>query len=228
MGFWRRLSVIVRGRAEQALGRLEDPERALHHWIVELEERLELSKRAVAGALGHEEELRGEAELHERAAEQWRQRATESLASGREDEARRALRRSRQDARQAEALRVRIAGQERDIAEARAAVERHHETLRQARERQRLLHARMRQASARRASARAVQAIEGDGLLRELARLGEEVDRQASEERLYQDLDDQLSGRDLEKSWEEREVEQDLERLRGDAEGAKPPAEARR
>jgi phage shock protein A len=209
MNFAHRFTLMVKGSLNALMDQIEDPEQSLHQLILEMEEQLEVAKRAVAQAIANEDHLRSRIAFYEKDAEEWQTSARRALKRGKEDDAREALRRHEQARHQASTLKENLASQEQDTEEVRESVK--------------LLHERLGQAEARKAAGKALRGMERTNVFDEFDRLGDRVDRQAAEERAYLHLDDQLSGTDVRRRFRndalDEAVEDGLEALRREMEG---------
>ncbi len=197
MNLTQRFCLLVKGSLNSVFDSMEDPERSLHQLIVEMEEQLEVAKRAVAQAMANEERLRARIATYRQDADQWQASGRRALAKGRDDDAREALRQGELADRQAQNLAEQLAAQESDTVQIRESVTRLHEQLRHGRSRLQVLQARLRQGEARRAMGKVMHGVEKSNLGGELERLGERVELWAAEEGAYLKLDDELSGNDL-------------------------------
>lgn len=223
MNFAQRFTLMVKGNLNALMDQWEDPEQSLHQLILEMEEQLEVAKRAVAQAIANEDHLRSRIAFYEKDAEEWQTSARRALKHGKEDDAREALRRHEQARHQATTLKENLASQERDTEEVRESVKLLHERLGQARSRLQVLQARLRQTEARKAAGKALRGMQKTNVFDEFDRLGDRVDRQAAEERAYLHLDDQLSGTDVRRRFRndalDEAVEDGLDALRREIEG---------
>jgi phage shock protein A len=91
MSIFTRMSDIVVANIHTLLDRAEDPVALLAQVNREMEAGLAEARRSAAMAVAAERRLERERDQHRTAAEYWKARAKEALASGREDLARRAL-----------------------------------------------------------------------------------------------------------------------------------------
>jgi phage shock protein A len=96
MGIFCRVTDIISANLNALLDRAENPEAMLAQVIREMEESLARARRYTALAIAAERRLRREGDDHRARAEQWRSRAGEALAAGREELARRALARKQE------------------------------------------------------------------------------------------------------------------------------------
>ncbi|MEM7587281.1 MAG: PspA/IM30 family protein [Acidobacteriota bacterium] len=207
MNLTQRFCLLVKGSLSSLFDAMEDPERSLHQLVVEMEEQLEVAKRAVAQAMANEERLRARIDRHQQSADQWQEAARRAVGKGRDAEAREALRQGEIAERQAQRLREQLAAQEQDTAQIRESVGRLHEQLQQGRSRLQVLQARLRQGEARRAMGKVMRGVASSDLSGELDRIGERVELWAAEEGAYLKLGDELSGADLKRRYETAAIE---------------------
>lgn len=197
MNIAHRFTLMVKGSLNGLMDQLEDPEQSLHQLILEMEEQLEVAKRAVAQAIANEDHLRSRIDFYDKDAAEWQTAARRALKRSQEDDAREALRRHEQAKHQVVRLGENLASQEQDSEEVRESVKLLHERLGEARSRLQILQARIRQTEARKAAGKVMRGMDKTNLFDEFDRLGDRVDRQAAEERAYLRFDDQLAGTDL-------------------------------
>ncbi len=91
MKVFRRFSLIVRGKTEKLLDRLEDPEEQLAVFVNELNAQMRDLQKAVARALADEKRLKMEIEDLMAQAAEWEKRAVLAVESGDDGLAREAL-----------------------------------------------------------------------------------------------------------------------------------------
>ncbi len=222
MNIWRRIQLVMKGRINEALDRLEDPERSLHQLVNDMEDELDAAKRAVAAAMANEDRLRAQIAFHTEDAGEWQRAAERTLGKGDEAGAREALRRVELAERQRQKLEQQLASQSQETEEVRQSVARMQERCEQSRSRLQVVQAQMRQVEARKAIGSVLSSAHTHNLRGEFDRISGRVEEEAATERNYQKLDDQLSGEDLRRRFEADAVsdaiEERLARLR-------PPAE---
>ena len=212
MQLTQRFTLLVKNRISSVLDSLEDPERSLNQLIVDMEEQLEVAKRAAAQAIANEDRLRSRIAKHREDAGRWQDAARRALVKQDEDDGREALRRAEIAERQARRLADELAAQEDDTAQIRESINRMHEQLRHSRSRLQVLHARLRQGEARRAMGKVMRGAETANLYGEFERLGERVELQAAEQNAYLRLGDELSGDDFRRRLENDEVDDSVEK----------------
>lgn len=197
MTFTQRISLFFKGRMDGLLESLEDPERSLNQLVIEMEQQLEAAKRAAARARANEKRLGQRIDTLRREADEFETGARRALTAGKEDTAREYLERAEQNRQRAEELGRQLADQERDSERIRQSMERISQQVEEARSRQQLLLARLRQGEARRAMGKVVRGASASNLAGELERLSDRLELDAAEESAYLEIDDHLSGDDL-------------------------------
>ncbi len=96
MSYFSRLSDIISCNVNDLIAGAADPLAALRQIIAEMEQGLAGARRSVAAAAHSEQRLRAEADEYSAQAKRWGVTAREELAAGREDQARLALLRKRE------------------------------------------------------------------------------------------------------------------------------------
>jgi phage shock protein A len=230
MQITQRFSLLVKGRINAVLDSLEDPERSLNQLIIDMEDELEGAKRAVASAMANEDRLRSQIDAHDSEAASWHTSAERALARGAEDDAREALRRAVLAERQRDSLQQQLVIQAEETREVRESVVKMQDRLEQARSRLQLVQAQLRQAEARRAVGKVMRRVERSSLHAEFDRISGRAEHVAATERAYQRLDDELSGDDVRRRFDELDLADDVEerlaQLKGGDARAEPEDEA--
>src|SRR5690349_18493598 len=122
MRLMQRIQLVLKGRINEALDRMEDPERSLHQLVHDMEEELDAAKRAVAAAMANEDRLRAQIEFHTRDAAEWQRAAERALGKADEAGAREALRRVELAERHRAKLEQQLASQTKETEEVRESV----------------------------------------------------------------------------------------------------------
>ena len=207
MNVTQRFTLLVKGSIDAVLTRFEDPERSLNQLVLDMEEELEAAKRAVARAMANEDRLRSRTKFHEKDKEQWEAAAESAMNKGDEDGARDMLLRAEKAERQRDRLREELHTQSDETEEIRDAIVNMHDRMQKARSRLELLQAQMRQGEARRAINKVMVGVQRANLQSEFDRVSERVELQASAERSYLKLDDELRGDHLRRQAESSAVD---------------------
>jgi phage shock protein A len=91
MGFFDRLSRLVRANANAVVGAMEDPAKILDQSVADMQADLVKLRQAVATAIASQKRIQNQAEQAEAQANTWYERAELALKKGEEDLAREAL-----------------------------------------------------------------------------------------------------------------------------------------
>jgi phage shock protein A len=91
MGFFDRLSRLVRSNANAVVGAMEDPAKILDQSVADMQADLIKLRQAVATAIASQKRIQNQAEQAEAQAKTWYERAELALKKGEEDLAREAL-----------------------------------------------------------------------------------------------------------------------------------------
>ena len=91
MGIFSRLKTLISANINSMIGKAEKPEKMLNQLIIEMNEQLIESKRAVAMAIADEKKLEREKDNQFAQAKEWERRAMLAVTSDKDDLAREAL-----------------------------------------------------------------------------------------------------------------------------------------
>ena len=115
MGFFDRLSRLVRANANAAIGGMEDPSKILDQSVADMQADLVKLRQAVAMAIASQKRLRNQAEHASTQAKTWYERAELALKKGEEDLAREALTRRKTFQETATSLSAQVQGQDGQV-----------------------------------------------------------------------------------------------------------------
>ena len=111
MGFFDRLSRLIRANANAAVSSLEDPGKILDQSVADMQADLVNLRKAVANAIASQKRLQSEAQQAEAQAGTWYKKAELALKEGEEELARAALSRRKTYQDTATALNTQLQGQ---------------------------------------------------------------------------------------------------------------------
>jgi len=101
MGILDRMSTLIRANINDMLDRAEDPEKMLNQIIIDMESSIKNAREQVAAMIVQEKELEADARQTETLAIEWGNKAERAVAAGKDDLAREALKRKRDNAENA-------------------------------------------------------------------------------------------------------------------------------
>lgn len=91
MGIFGRISDIFKANVNDALDKMEDPEKMIKQMVIEMQEAIAKATSGLATAMAQEKKLERDYKQHLNAAGSWEQKAMQALNAGNEDLARKAL-----------------------------------------------------------------------------------------------------------------------------------------
>lgn len=91
MGIFGRISDIFKANVNDALDKMEDPEKMIKQMVIEMQEAIAKATSGLATAMAQEKKLERDFKVHQEAANNWEQKAMQALNAGNEDLARQAL-----------------------------------------------------------------------------------------------------------------------------------------
>ena len=189
MKLFERFSLMMRTSITTLREKVEDPRRMIHQLIVDMEEELVCVRRNVADTIADEILLRKKAEAARAEADQWTERAAAVLRKGDETKARACLEQKVRAAQRADALEDEHRNQREQTQRLQQAVQDIEDRIRQAKQKQTLLLARLVRANSQENINRALdRACEGSAF-RHFERFEERVERAEALGEAYDRLD---------------------------------------
>ena len=91
MGIFDRFKTVVSSNINDMISKAENPEKMLNQLVLDMNELMIESKKAVAMAIADEKKLEREASENKRQAEDWEKKAMLAVRSNRDDLAKEAL-----------------------------------------------------------------------------------------------------------------------------------------
>lgn len=212
-------TLVMRSNLTTLREKVEDPERMLHQLVIDMEEELQRVRDSVAGAIADEILLGKKVAQARGEADQWLQRATGALKRGDEPAAQAALEQKVLAEQRAERLEGEHAKQKEQTAKLHAAVRDLEDKIRQARQKQTLLLARMARAESATKINRALERSESRSAFAQFGRLEQRVEKAEAMSEAYDRLDDRdPAAEDLQRQFEERDrqdrLQQELDELK--------------
>ena len=224
MGFFDRLSRLVRANANAALTRAEDPVKILDQSVADMQADLVKLRQAVATAIASQKRIQNQAEQAESQSRTWYERAELALKKGEEDLAREALSRRKTYQETATALNAQLSSQTTQIDALKKNLMALEGKIAEARTKKDMLKARAQAAQAQEQLQSAVGSLGTNSAMAAFEQMEEKV--QALEARSQAAAE--LAGADLESQFAALEgapeVDAELAALKGKLSGAAPTA----
>ena len=213
MRWFETFSLVMRTNITTLREKIEDPERVLHQLIIDMEQELENVRTSVAGAIADEIQLGKKVERSREDAAQWMQRATSSLKRGDEKAAELALEQKVLSEERADHLAKEFEKQKQQTTKLHQAVRDLEDKIRQARQKQTLLLARLARADSATKINRALDQAEGKSAFAQFSRLEQRVERAEAMSQAYDRLDDRdPDAQELERQFAEQDRQEKLQR----------------
>jgi phage shock protein A len=199
--------------------RFSDPERMLHQLIIDMEQELGRVRESVAGAIADQIQLERKVKKTQEEIDHWSERATSVLQRGDESSAKLALEQKLMCQQRGDTLTAELAKQREQTDKLRSAVQDLEDKIRQARQKQTLLLARLTRAESSSRINQALDRVQNKSAFAEFRRLEERVEREEAMSEAY----DRLEGRDpateelvrqFEESDRKERLEKELEALK--------------
>ena len=211
MKWFDNFTLIMRSGITVLEEKIQNPERMLHQLIIDMEQELEHVRAGVANAIADEIQLRKQRDRAREAAEQWLERANAALRRGDEEAAKAALEQKLLGEQRAEALEAEYRQQQRETAKLQDAVRNLEDKIRQARQKQTLLLARLVRAESQQSINRTLDGATRQSAFAQFSRLEDKVERAEA----LSEAHDRLQGRDpdaaeLERRFAEQERKEKL------------------
>ncbi|MBI2826974.1 MAG: PspA/IM30 family protein [Planctomycetia bacterium] len=213
MSWLENFTLIMRSSILTLREKVEDPERMLHQLIIDMEEELERVRASVAGAIADEIQLGERVQKAREEAEHWLERATTALRRGDEAAAKSALEQKALADERATSLDKEYAKQKEQTAKLQEAVRDLDAKIRQARQKQTLLLARLTRADSAQRIHTALNRTTSRSAFAQFNRLEQRVERAEAMSEAY----DRLEGKDpdaveLERRFAETDRQERLQR----------------
>lgn len=217
MGIFKRLSDIIKANINDLLNRAEDPEKMLNQMLIEMREQLADAKRQVATAIADEKKLKRQLDQQQQQAQEWEQRAMAALQAGKEDLAKQALARRNEANDLAQQFQEQWQKQSEAVEALKTALRGLNAKIEEAKRKKDILIARKKRAEAQKQIQETLQGIGENSAFDTFNRLEQKVLQAEAEAEASVDLNEELSGMDLEKQFAELEpaaLDDDLAELR--------------
>lgn len=219
MSWLNTFSFVMRANITTLRERFSDPERMLHQLIIDMEQELGRVRESVAAAIADQIQLERKVKKTQEEIDHWDERATSALQRGDESSAKLALEQKLMSQQRGDTLTAELAKQREQTDKLRSAVQELEDKIRQARQKQTLLLARLTRAESSSRINQALDRVQNKSAFAEFHRLEERVEREEAMSEAY----DRLEGRDpaadeLDRQFEESDrkerLEQELEALK--------------
>ena len=206
MGIFSRLKTLISSNVNDAISKAEKPEKMLNQLIIEMQEQLLESKRAVAMAIADEKKLERELANQEALAQDWEKKAMLAVRAGKDDLAKEALLRKQEYDNAAEEYRKQWEAQKESVGKLKESLRELQNKIEEAQRKKNLLVARAKRAEAQQKIQDTMTSVSGNqSAFDAFDRMAQKVDQMEAQAEAAKELEDFSKNASLEKRFKELE-----------------------
>ncbi|MDR1248779.1 MAG: PspA/IM30 family protein [Treponema sp.] len=206
MGIFSRLKTLISSNVNDLINKAEKPEKMLNQLVIDMNEQLIESKKAVALAIADEKKLERELQNQEAQAREWERKAMLAVQAGKDDLAKEALLRKQEfDTNAAEYLKQ-WESQKASVEKLKQALRELQNKIEEAQRKKNLLVARAKRAEAQQKIQSTISSVSGNRTAFDaFDRMSKKVDQMEAEAEAALELEDVSVNASLEKRFAELE-----------------------
>lgn len=206
MGIFSRLKSLIFSNVNHAIDKAEDPEKMLNQLIIEMNQQLIESKKAVALAIADEKKLERETQNQLAQSQEWERKAILAVQAGKDDLAKEALLRKQEHDNHYREYQKQWLGQKESVEHLKEALRELQNKIEEAQRKKNLLIARAKRAEAQQKIQSTITNMSGNRTAFEaFDRMAEKVDQMEAHNEAVKELDGISSNGNLEKRFAELE-----------------------
>ena len=206
MGIFSRLKTVVSANVNDAISKAEKPEKMLNQLIIEMQEQLLQSKKAVALAIADEKKLERELANQEAQSKDWENKAMLAVRAGKDDLAREALLRKQEYDNAALEYRKQWESQRDSVEKLKESLRELQNKIEEAQRKKNLLIARAKRAEAQQKIQDTMSSVSGNrSAFDAFDRMAQKVDQMEAQADAAKELEDLSNNTSLEKRFKELE-----------------------
>jgi phage shock protein A len=206
MGFFSRLKSLFLSNVNHAIDKAEDPEKMLNQLIIEMNQQLIESKKAVALAIADEKKLERETQNQLAQSEEWERKAVMAVEAGKDDLAKEALLRKQEFDNHYREYHKQWAAQKESVDRLKEALRDLQNKIEEAQRKKNLLIARAKRAEAQQKIQSTITSMSGNRTAFEaFDRMSDKIDQLEAHNEAVKELDFVSDSANLEKRFAELE-----------------------
>jgi phage shock protein A len=206
MGIFSRLKTLFASNVNALISKAEKPEKMLNQLIIEMNEQLIESKKAVAMAIADEKKLEREKDNQYAQAKEWERKAMLAVSSGRDDLAKEALLRKQEYDNAAAEYQKQWETQKASVDQLKESLRELQRKIEEAQRKKNLLIARAKRAEAQQKIQDTISTVSGNrSAFEAFDRMAAKVDEMEAMADASKELEDLSQGANLEKQFAELE-----------------------
>jgi phage shock protein A len=206
MGIFSRLKTLISSNVNDVISKAEKPEKMLNQLIIEMNEQLIDSKKAVAMAIADEKKLEREKENQAAQAQEWERKAVLAVNAGKDDLAKEALLRKQEYDRAAAEYQKQWEAQKASVDKLKESLRELQNKIEEAQRKKNLLIARAKRAEAQQKIQNTISSVSGNrSAFDAFDRMAQKVDQMEAQADAAKELEDLGKDTSLEKRFAELE-----------------------
>jgi phage shock protein A len=206
MGMFERLKTVISSNINALISKAEDPEKMLNQMIIDMNEQLIESKKAVAMAIADEKKLERDMMENRAKADEWEKKAMLAVRAGRDDLAKEALLRKQEFEGYAAQLSQQWEAQKQSVEKLKEALRQLQTKIEEANRKKNILIARAKRAEAQQRINETMSTLSGNkSAFETFERMERKVDEIEASAEAMKELDEASSGATLEKQFAQLE-----------------------
>jgi len=206
MGIFDRFKTVVSSNINDMISKAENPEKMLNQLIIDMNEQMIESKKAVAMAIADEKKLERDALENKRQAEDWEKKAMLAVRANRDDLAKEALVRKQEYEGYASQLHTQWTAQKESVEKLKDSLRQLQGKIDEASRKKNILIARAKRAEAQDKINKTMSSISGNkSAFDTFERMSKKVDELEARTEAHKELEDATSGASLEKQFAQLE-----------------------
>lgn len=201
MGIFDRFKRVVKSNLNDMISKAENPEKMLNQLIIDMNEQLIESKKAVASAIADEKKLERMMNQHLSQGDEWERKARLALKAGKEDLAKEALLRKQEFSNLAKQYREQYDAQHDSVEKLKQSLRGLQQKIEEAQRKKNLLIARAKRAEAQKRIQSTIGSMADNSAFDAFDKMASKVDRIEAEVDAMAELDDMAGKDDIEQQF---------------------------
>jgi phage shock protein A len=202
MGLFDRFKTVVSSNINDLISKAENPEKMLNQLLIDMNEQMIESKKAVAMAIADEKKLERESLENKRQGEDWEKKAMLAVRAGRDDLAKEALVRKQEYESYASQLYTQWEAQKASVDKLKESLRQLQNKIDEASRKKNILIARAKRAEAQEKINKTMSSISGNkSAFDTFERMAKKVDEIEARAEAHKELEDLSTGASLEKQF---------------------------
>lgn len=202
MGIFDRLKTVISSNMNDLISKAENPEKMLNQMIIDMNEQLIESKKAVAMAIADEKRLEREVVENKAKAEDWEKKAMLAVRAGRDDLAKEALLRKQEHETYMGQLGTQWQAQKASVEKLKVSLRELQTKIEEASRKKNILIARAKRAEAQEKINKTMSSLQGNkSAFDTFDRMAKKIDELEARTEAQKELEDATSGSSLEKQF---------------------------